>query len=204
MLSKLLDAANQRVNVKKPVFEFVDRGSDLIVCAPHATKTFVCKQIKGADLFTGEIVDVLGQICNVSTITRGCFVPHKVMISSFVKNLRLEKNGFLDFHGMRNDRPFDLAIGTGYLEVAAYKKEIELIKNLADKYKIRVAINHPNYLGCVGLTGRLQRETASAKVLQLEWRLDFRDFFNSPKNVAEQTMPFMIDLIAALRGGFLS
>lgn len=60
MLSKLLDAANQRVNVKKTVFDFVDRGSDLIVCAPHATKTFVCKQIKGADLFTGEIVDVLG------------------------------------------------------------------------------------------------------------------------------------------------
>ncbi len=203
MLQHLLISAQKREQARDlPVFELVNRNSDLVVCAPHASKTFVCKQIKGADLYTGEIVSALGEICQVSTIVRGCFVPYKALINSFIEENKLEQKSFLDFHGMRNDRPFDLAIGTGDFEATIYKKELELIKNLAEKYKIRIAINHPDYRGCAGLTGRLQRKNAAAKVLQLEWRRDFRDFYNCPHNVCEQTMPFMIDLINSLRLGF--
>lgn len=103
---------------------------------------------------------------------------------------------------MVNNRPFDLAVGTGVLDAAAYKRELEFIRFLAEKYQIRIIFNHPDYRGGAGLCGRLQRDFNSNRVLQLEWRRDFRDFYACADIVCGQTLPFMAELINFLRRGF--
>lgn len=165
-------------------------------------RSFVRKKVKAADLFTGEIVSFLGENLGVSTIVRRQFVPYKALISDFVAEQGLWEKSFLDFHGMVNNRPFDLAVGTGVLDAAAYKRELEFIRFLAEKYQIRIIFNHPDYRGGAGLCGRLQRDFNSNRVLQLEWRRDFRDFYACADIVCGQTLPFMAELINFLRRGF--
>ena len=200
--SRKFSLAEVEKNQTGEVFQFDDRRTELVLSAPHAVRSFVCKKVKPADAFTGEIVSYLGESCNVSTIVRRRFVPYKCMIHELIAQQNLQNKSFLDFHGMRNDRPFDLAVGTGGFSALSYKQELEFIKQLAEKYKIKVIFNHPDYRGGAGLCGRLQREYGSDKVLQLEWRRDFRDFYSRPDVVCSQTVPFMRELIEYLRFGF--
>ena len=200
--SSLFSLTEVEKNQEGEIFQFDDKKTELVLSAPHAVRSFVCKKVKPADVFTGEIVSYLGEFCNVSTIVRRRFVPYKCMIHEFIAQQNLQNKSFLDFHGMRNDRAFDLAVGTGMIAALNYKQEFEFIKQLAEKYKIKVVFNHPDYRGGAGLCGRLQREYYSDKVLQLEWRRDFRDFYSKPEVVCSQTIPFMQELIEYLRLGF--
>ncbi len=200
--SRRFSLAEVEKNQTGEIFQFDDRGSQLILSAPHSVRSFVCKKVKPADAFTGEIVSYLGENCNISTIVRKRFVPYKCMIQDFIAQQNLQNKSFLDFHGMRNDRPFDLAVGTGMITALNYKQELEFIRQLAEKYKIKIVFNHPDYRGGAGLCGRLQREYGSDKILQLEWRRDFRDFYSRPDIVCSQTVPFMRELIEYLRFGF--
>ena len=95
---------------------------------------------------------------------------------------------------MKNGNGFDLAVGTGYIQPEQYEKQLKLIDKLAKKYGLRYVINHANYTGKIGLTGRLQKATGQANVLQLEWSKDYRDIFNSIDNVENVTLPFISEL----------
>ena len=53
---------------RNETFEYTNRNTSLILSAPHATKSFVRKKEKLADLYTGAIVKYLGQKENTSTI----------------------------------------------------------------------------------------------------------------------------------------
>ena len=180
---------------RENVFSFRDEGSGLVLCAPHSTKSFACKRIKMQDLYTGELVRFLGEECQVSTIVRTKFVPFKVLVSDFVEEKGLLDKLFIDVHGMTNDRSFDLAVGTGIKEPELYDGALHVVSVLARKYNIKMVVNHPNYSGCAGLTGRLQKKHERCTSLQLEWRRDFRDFYNCPQIVEKQTIPFMKELV---------
>lgn len=175
-------------------FDFEDRQSRVVLSAPHATRTFVCKKVKAPDLFTGALVTVIGKKFGYSSLVRTGFCSQKTLISDFIKKNNLGDKYFLDIHGMDNGREFDLAVGTGCFSANVYQREINKIRELTEKYKIKTVLNHPDYRGAKGLTGRYQKEFGLPQVLQLEWRQDFRNFYACPQKVLEQTIPFIAEL----------
>lgn len=176
------------------VFRFYNRDSKVLLSAPHATRTFVNNQIKAPDLYTGSITQVLGERYNLSTIVRTKYMPNVVKIIDFVEEHKLENHYFLDIHGMDLNREFELAVGTGYLSEADYRKELDFLKYLANKYEVKMVINHLNYTGKIGLTGDYQEAYQQPKILQLEWRKDFRSLYTSPEKVLEKTIPMIKEL----------
>lgn len=183
------------------VFEMANRDSHVILSAPHATNSFSNDKKKAIDLFTGEIVTALGQELNLSTIVRTKYIPERLQISDYVMERNLGGHFFLDIHGMSENRDFELAVGTAFYSVQDYQSELTLIETLAEKYKIRLVVNHPDYCGWYGLTGSYQQHFKKPEVLQLEWRKDFRNYFAEPQKVLEQTIPFLSELASALNGG---
>lgn len=168
------------------------KGKPVCFCAPHAVHSFVHKQEKERDVGTGAIVQYLGKQRGFSTIFRNKFVPRKEMISDFILTKQLSDLFFLDIHGMRAHKDFDLAIGTGYLNRKKYTGILKKIGKLCRKYKIRYCINLPQYTGKIGLTGRLQKATGKANVLQLEFAPEFRDI--TGRVIQEKTLPFLTEL----------
>ena len=66
---------------------------------------------------------------------------------------------------------------------------------VAEKYGLRVIVNHPNYCGLKGLTGRYQKIFNLPNVIQMEIKKEFRDFFNNPEVVKNTTIPFLTEVI---------
>ncbi len=176
----------------KMVFTYAKGKGSVCFCAPHAVQSFVHKQEKGRDLGTGAIVCYLGKQAGFATIVRNKFVAHKEMISDFILAKKLENHFFLDIHGMKAHKDFDLAIGTGYLNRKKYTGILKKIGKLCRKYKIRYRINLPQYTGKIGLTGRLQKATKKANVLQLEFSPECRDIMG--RMIQEKTLPFLTEL----------
>ena len=168
------------------------KGKPVCFCAPHAVHSFVKKQERSRDVGTGAIVQYLGERHGFSSIVRNKFVSHKEMISDFILSKKLADHFFLDIHGMKEHKGFDLAIGTGYLPKEKYKKELKKIKELCRQYKIKYRINSLQYTGKIGLTGRLQKATRQANVLQLEFSPEFRNI--TGRVIQEKTIPFLIEL----------
>lgn len=173
------------------VYTYKKGKRDVCFCAPHAVHSFVHKQEKTRDVGTGAIVCYLNTQ-DFPVIVRNKFVPHKEMISDFILSQKLENHFFLDIHGMKAHKDFDLAIGTGYLPKEKYKKELQKIKELCRKYKIKYRVNLPQYMGKIGLTGRLQKATGVANFLQLEFAPELRDI--DGQVIQEKTIPFLIEL----------
>lgn len=208
MLNKLIELnekywQNDGFGAGKQAFAFTDRKSKLIISAPHAVKTFHNGQIKPADLFTGAIVEYVGELCGLSTLIRTAYVDRDYFPDEYVTEQGLTDFFFLDFHGMINHDDFDLAIGTGLLEADAYQKALDIIQKQAEIYQLRQVVNYPHYSGIAGMTAftaRMQRLTGMPQVLQLEVGRDFRDFYSLPDNVLNQTIPFLRAVLKTLYG----
>lgn len=175
----------------KAVYTYT-KGKPVCFCAPHAVHSFVHKQGKCRDLGTGAIVQYLGQQRGFSMIVRNKFVPRKDMISDFILTKKVGDLFFLDIHGMRAHKGFDLAIGTGYMNRKKYAAVLDKIRVLCRKYQIKYRVNLSSYTGKIGLTGRLQKATGKANVLQLEFAPEFRDI--TGRVIQEKTLPFLTEL----------
>ena len=173
------------------VYTYTKGKGRVCFCAPHAVRSFVHKQEKSRDVGTGAIVQYLG-IQGFNAIVRNKFVPKKEMISDFILTKKLETHFFLDMHGMKEHEGFDLAIGTGYFDKSKYTFVLSEVAKLCRQYKIRYRINLPQYMGKIGLTGRIQQTTNKANVLQLEFSPSFRDV--EKLTIQKQTIPFLIEL----------
>ena len=175
------------------VFSYTKNNSYVCLNAPHSTKSTANKHIKKSDMFTGGIVKYLGETCQLSYVVRNKYIDRKCLINSFIAENHLEKHYFLDIHAMK-DRSFDLAVGIGYCSLRDYEKELDFIKKLCQKYKLKYVINHPSYTGQAGLVGRMQKELAQATAIQLEWTRKYRDFNENPSEVLDVTLPFIKEL----------
>lgn len=178
----------------EPIYRFYDSRSALIFSAPHATRTFRGHAVKKPDLYTGALARTAAIDSGASALTRRRFAPEEHSITAFITGHRLQNHCFLDIHGMSGERVFELAVGTGILVPRIYGPVLAQIASLADKYKISWVLNHPDYTGRFGLTGDLQRLSSKPGILQLEWRLDMRDFYRHSDNVLNRTLPFLTDL----------
>lgn len=174
------------------VYTYTHGRGQVCFCAPHAVHSFVHQQEKVRDKGTGAVVQFLGKQCGFATIVRNKFVPQKEMISDFILTRKLEDHFFVDIHGMKEHKGFDLAIGTGYLSREKYAGVLKEIGKLCHKYQIRYRVNLPQYTGQIGLAGRLQKTTGQANVLQLEFSPELRDL--NKRLVQEKTIPFLIAL----------
>ena len=180
--------------VNPDVFSYTDKGSYVCLSAPHATRTFVAKQMKAADLYTGAITKYIGEGHNYSYIVCNKYMPKTFWISDFILANKLENHFFLDIHAMKDGNGFDLAVGTGVLPAKSYEKQLAYIDKLANMFALKYVVNDPNYAGTKGLIGRLQQATGLANVLQLEWSASCRDLFNGSNRVTEMTLPFIVAL----------
>lgn len=180
------------------VFEFKDRHSAIVLSAPHATQTWAKQAVKKSDLYTGALTEYLAEELGFSSLIRQKFVPEKINICDYITHLGLDNLFFLDIHGVAADKVFELGVGTGKLSASDYAAEIALLQKLAEKYQIKIVINHPDYRGLCGLTKELQDIHNRPQILQLEWRLDMRNFFAYPDNVFQRTIPFMLALVTKL------
>ena len=151
----------------------------MILTAPHSTRSFCNKKEKNADLFTGAIVKYLGEENGVSTIIRTKFTPYKALISDWIAQNDVHQHYFLDIHGFNQDIDYDICLGIGEFEEKDYPY-LQEIMQVAEKYGLRVIVNHPNYCGLKGLTGRYQKIFNLPNVIQMEIKKEFRDFFNNP------------------------
>ena len=180
--------------LKDDIFEFENYNSNLILTAPHSTKSYVAKEEKIADMGTGALVKVLSEKKHVSNITRTKFVKIKSLISEFIEQKKLQEHYFLDIHGFGKETEFDICLGTGYYDAFSYPYLDNILKAI-EKYDLKVAVNHKNYTGRIGLTGRYQKRWQQANVLQIELQKDLRDFYNQPEKVKNITIPLLTEII---------
>ena len=176
------------------VFHLTERGSSLILSAPHATASFTNKHEKRADLFTGAITQYLGETENISTIIRMKFTPYKCLVSDYVAEKNLQDHYFLDVHGFNQDIDYDICLGLGEYEAQNYPY-LENIISVTKKYNLKYVVNHPDYCGRAGLTGRFQKAFEKPNVIQIELKKYLRDFYNYPKVIEQTTIPFLKDII---------
>ena len=176
------------------IFKYSNRNSNLILTAPHSTRSFCNKKEKNADLFTGAIVKYLGEENGVSTIIRTKFTPYKALISDWIAQNNVHQHYFLDIHGFNQDIDYDICLGIGEFEENGYPY-LQEIMQIAEKYGLKVIVNHPNYCGLKGLTGRYQKIFNLPNVIQMEIKKEFRDFFNNPEVVKNITIPFLTEVI---------
>lgn len=176
------------------VFEFVDRQSGLILCAPHAVRSFVCKKEKPADLFTGAIAQYLGITRGVSTLIRTKFTPYKSMVSDYIEENHLQNHYFLDIHGFNQPIDYDICLGIGNFPATTYPYLEKIIK-LAEKYELKAAVNYSGYTGVRGLTGRYQKTFGCPNVIQLEIQRKLRDFYAYSEIVKNVTIPFLSEIV---------
>jgi len=176
------------------VFCFTDFKTRLILSAPHATASFANKKEKQADLFTGALVQYLGMKNHISTLIRKKYVPYKCLVSDYIVDHGLEGHYFLDIHGFAKVDDCDVCLGTGLFGAVQYPYVQEIL-DIAKKYDLRVALNHPDYRGKAGLTRRLQQTTEKPYCLQVELHRNLRDFYQYPDRVENVTVPFLRDII---------
>jgi len=176
------------------VFEFCNRSSQLILSAPHSTRSFVSKKEKIADLYVGAIVKFIGIEKNISTLIRTKYTPYKALISDYIANNNLQKHYFLDIHGFNQDIGYDICLGIGEASADNYPKIKDII-NIAQKYNLKIIVNHPNYTGINGLTGRYHKIFKNPNVIQIEIKKYLRDFYANPDVVENITLPFLRDVV---------
>lgn len=176
------------------IFEITDRRTTLILSAPHSTRSFVCKKEKQADLYTGALVRYVGGVCNVSTLIRTKFTPYKALISDYIEEKGLQNHYFLDIHGFNQEIDVDICLGTGSMEAKGYPY-LDKILEIAEKYSLKAAVNHPDYRGIHGLTGRYQKTFGKPNVIQMELQQRLRDFYTNPEVVENTTLPFLTDVV---------
>lgn len=176
------------------IFEFTDRSSLLILSAPHSTRSFVAKREKMADLYTGALVQYLGEKHQVSTLIRTKYTPFKALISDCVVQKNLGEHYFLDIHGFNQEVGYDICLGTGEFSEEAYPY-LQDIVNIAHQFGLKAVINHPNYMGKIGLTGRYQKFYNKPNVIQVELKQHLRDFYGHFDVVENITLPFFEQII---------
>lgn len=176
------------------IFEFVNRGSRLILSAPHATRSFVCKKERIADLYTGALVQYLGEKNNISTLIRTKFTPYKALISDCVAQHNLQEHYFLDIHGFDQDINYDICLGIGEYEEKNYPFLQDIVK-IATQYNFKTVINHPQYRGVKGFCGRYHKKYGKPNIIQMEIHKKLRDFYQNPDIVKNATLAFLQDVI---------
>ncbi len=182
------------IEEKEDIFEFTDNSSKLILSAPHATRSFCNKREKCADLYTGALVRYLGSINNTSTLVRTKFTPYKALISDYIAEHNLQDHYFLDIHGFNQDVGYDVCLGTAHLDAENYPY-LDCILKIAEKYNLKTTVNHPDYTGKIGLTGRYQKAFDKPNVIQIELKQYLRDFYQNFDIVENITVPFFNEII---------
>lgn len=176
------------------VYQLFPSDSYVYFSAPHSVKTFRNRKIKKCDLYTGAIVRLLQYNYHFGAVIRNKFTEEKNSITDFIVGSKLTGRYFIDVHGMKEERDFELAVGVAEADPKSYEAELAEITRLCQTFGLRCRINHPDYTGRFGLTGDLQKITGRTAVLQLEWRRDMRDIVRNPDKVTGCTIPFMAAL----------
>ncbi len=97
-----------------------DRGSAVVLTAPHATKHYRAGSLKQADLHTGSLTMLAGEVARVSTVvvTRArhqweTWDERDDEFTRHLRELRAPARMVVDIHGMGDHHGPDFCLGTG-------------------------------------------------------------------------------------------
>ena len=185
---------------------YSERGSSILLVAVHGIRHYSGAHdadLKGADLTTGGLVLFLAEELGVSSLVnlrrtqdinphRGVTAADRQIHRALATDSQLT---ILDFHGMRDNADFDIALGTGNDEPTSQQNEmIEILCKELHPYRMRV--NPPAYTARKDstITRRALNRGADA-VIQLEISRKLRETKSRP----QESGAFAFFLLEALK-----
>lgn len=180
----------------KEAFEFCDKGSSLILSAPHATRSVLNGKERISDKYTGALVRLLGEQNNLSTLIRVKCSQEEETIAAYVSQKSLQNHYFLDIHGFDKDIGQDICLGIGKLFEQKNVPFLNRLLEIAEKFGIKTVVNHPKYVGAHGFAGQYQALFHAPNVIQVELGPSLRNFYDCFSTVEKITIPFFNEVIA--------
>ncbi|WP_084078315.1 hypothetical protein [Demequina sp. NBRC 110057] len=125
-----------------------DRGSAVVLTAPHATKHYRAGGLKQADLHTGSLTMLAGEVAHVSTVvvTRArheweTWDERDDEFTRHLRELRHPARMVVDMHGMADHHGPDFCLGTGPQPGALEEMAVDILR--AELEPFDVAVDSP-------------------------------------------------------------
>ncbi|SEI85013.1 hypothetical protein [Demequina mangrovi] len=123
----------------------VDRDSAVVLTAPHGTRHYRAGAMKQADLHTGSLTLLAGEVAQVSTVVsaraRAAWSTWVERDDAFVRHLRdLDEPArmILDIHGMGDHHGPDFCLGTGPRPGALEDAAVDILRDELDGFDVAV------------------------------------------------------------------
>lgn len=126
----------------------VDRGSAVVLTAPHGTPHYRAGAMKAADLHTASLTMLAGEVAEVSTVVsaraRGEWETWDERDDEFarhLRDLRAPARMLIDIHGMGDHHGPDFCLGTGPRPGALEELAVDILR--AELEPFEVAVDSP-------------------------------------------------------------
>ncbi|WP_062526997.1 hypothetical protein [Demequina rhizosphaerae] len=123
----------------------VDRSSAVILTAPHGTKHYRAGAMKSADLHTGSLALLAGEVANVSAVVsagaRTAWETWDERDDAFARHLRdLPEHArmLIDIHGMGDHHGPDFCLGTGPHPGPLESLAVDILRAELDGFEVAV------------------------------------------------------------------
>lgn len=123
----------------------VDRGSAVVVTAPHGTPHYRAGAMKAADLHTGSLALLAGEVAQVSTVVsagaRTAWDTWDERDDEFARHLRELREParmLVDIHGMGDHYGVDFCLGTGPEPGALEDLAVEILRSELEPFEVAV------------------------------------------------------------------
>ncbi|WP_062466393.1 hypothetical protein [Demequina maris] len=123
----------------------VDRGSALVLTAPHGTKHYRAGAMKAADLHTGSLTLLAGEVAQVSAVVSAgaraewdTWDERDDAFARHLRDLREPARMLIDIHGMGDHHGPDFCLGTGPRPGPLEQLAVEALRAELDNFEVAV------------------------------------------------------------------
>ncbi|WP_062386782.1 hypothetical protein [Demequina iriomotensis] len=123
----------------------VDRASAVVLTAPHGTPHYRAGAMKQADLHTGSLTLLAGEVANVSTVVSAgaraewdTWDERDDEFTRHLRDLREPARMLIDIHGMGDHHGPDFCLGTGPRPGALEELAVEILRTELEPFEVAV------------------------------------------------------------------
>ncbi|MFP5360463.1 MAG: hypothetical protein ACLGHM_08205 [Actinomycetes bacterium] len=143
-LDEHFGTARRRAGDDDPAL-LVDRSSAVVLTAPHATRHYRAGAMKAADLHTGSLTLLAGEVANVSAVVSAgartewdTWDERDDEFSRHLRDLSDSARMLIDIHGMGDHHGPDFCLGTGPRPGALEDLAVEILRSELDAFEVVV------------------------------------------------------------------
>ncbi|WP_062293217.1 hypothetical protein [Demequina phytophila] len=136
--------ARKRVDDGDPAL-LTDRGSAVVLTAPHGTRHYRAGAMKAADLHTGSLTLLAGEVANVSTVVSAgaraewdTWDERDDAFARHLRDLRDPARMLIDIHGMGDHHGPDFCLGTGPRPGPLEALAVEILRTELEPFEVAV------------------------------------------------------------------